>query len=277
MTRHLARLALRAARPTGGLRPRSPSMFESAVAPPVLEQYAARVPAAVGEPPPPSSDAAGPRPTVRTVPDPDPPKPVGPAGEHRLLTAEAQRVPHRRELVTPEPGRPAAPSRTALRLDAPSRSAPPLRPLPDAARADDVGMPQPAPHPGPAQGARSGPDPSRSPTAEPASVERAGPATYSPGPTASETAAAPGATETPSAPPHTEQPRLDAPPVRLPRLQPPPGPDEQRAPEVTVTIGRIEVLPPARPERPPVGQKRPTRAASGAPKLSDYLRDRSRR
>jgi hypothetical protein len=67
-------------------------------------------------------------------------------------------------------------------------------------------------------------------------------------------------------------------PVRLPRLQPPPRPDEQRAPEVTVNIGRIEVVPPAVPDRPPVREKPRTRAeSSGAPALADYLRERSRR
>lgn len=66
-------------------------------------------------------------------------------------------------------------------------------------------------------------------------------------------------------------------PVRMPRLQPPPRRDAPRAPEVTVNIGRIEVVPPAGPDRAPVREQRRTRAAtSGAPKLADYLRDRSR-
>lgn len=49
------------------------------------------------------------------------------------------------------------------------------------------------------------------------------------------------------------------------------------APEVTVNIGRIEVVPPP-PEPPPAAPRpRPRARAAGAPALADYLRDRSRR
>lgn len=68
--------------------------------------------------------------------------------------------------------------------------------------------------------------------------------------------------------------------VALPRLHPGPAPAGS-APEVTVSIGRIEVVapPPATVSvetRPPARRTRPARAPQ-APALADYLRERSGR
>lgn len=58
-----------------------------------------------------------------------------------------------------------------------------------------------------------------------------------------------------------------------------PGRRDRRpaTPEVTVNIGRIEVVPPPPEPRPAAPRPRPPARASGAPALADYLRDRSRR
>lgn len=65
-----------------------------------------------------------------------------------------------------------------------------------------------------------------------------------------------------------------SPSVPLPRLQPPSDRERSGAPEVTVTIGRIEVLPAARAVPPPPHVPKPARRATNAPDLGTYLRDR---
>lgn len=68
-------------------------------------------------------------------------------------------------------------------------------------------------------------------------------------------------------------------PTPMPTLHPQPLARGQGSPpEVTVNIGRIEVLPaPAAETMKPAPRQRPQPKPSGAPKLADYLRDRSRR
>lgn len=68
----------------------------------------------------------------------------------------------------------------------------------------------------------------------------------------------------------------------LPRLAPAQGGPARGdrlpvTPEVVVTIGRIEVVPPPPEPPPPAPRPQPHPRASGAPALADYLRERSRR
>lgn len=67
-------------------------------------------------------------------------------------------------------------------------------------------------------------------------------------------------------------------PIMLPRLKLAPRAEQGGAPEVTVNIGRIEVLPSRATEpEPPPAATTPRRRATGAPDLADYLRDQGRR
>ena len=62
----------------------------------------------------------------------------------------------------------------------------------------------------------------------------------------------------------------------LPRLQPQTDREPNGAPEVTVTIGRIEVLPTPRAAPPPPPVRKQARRTTNAPELGAYLRDRRR-
>ncbi len=76
--------------------------------------------------------------------------------------------------------------------------------------------------------------------------------------------------------PHEPLP-IAAQPATLPRLQPAPRADHAQAPEVTVNIGRIEVVPPRAMESTTPRETTTPRRTAGAPDLADYLRDRGRR
>lgn len=61
----------------------------------------------------------------------------------------------------------------------------------------------------------------------------------------------------------------------LPTLSPLAGPKDDKRPDVTVSIGRIEVVPPPEPKPPPTAA--PLGKAATAPDLAEYLRSRSDR
>lgn len=83
----------------------------------------------------------------------------------------------------------------------------------------------------------------------------------------------------PVVPVRQERPRSDPSNPDLPRLQPSSRTGQRSArPEVTVSIGRIEVIPPTpEPRKPPPERPRAPLRAPGAPKLADYLRERKSR
>jgi hypothetical protein len=256
MTGYLMRLAVRSTQTGVGLRPRAPSLFEAV--PPVLEA-ASRDAGTSSAPVPTTTRAAPPEPpadspAVRPASQLHPPPEVDPASTTRIA---ASAVP------------PAAAVATAA-----------------AASADGV---VPARHADPVRTGEHPPAADR-PAAVVTSRNRAPttPLTASTGDTSAslDRLPAPLTVEigAPSvAPMAPGEPA--APVVALPRLHPRP-PSAQPAPEVKVSIGRIEVVaaPPTGPTEaavPSTAATPPVRAtprrATGAPALADYLRDRSRR
>jgi len=287
VTGHLARLALRATRPansgSGGLRPRTPSLFErSASVAGLPEEYAGEPVAS--SPPPVASARAGDTaaehsqlPSAEAV-DRSP----GQALERpRARSAEVEANPlapapaahpvepgNDRERIQPAPdsredGSPAAPA-ASVALDRP-----PLVEQVTQAVTSQLAEIVAAP----LGGRASPPDP-------PVALADAGTArdaaTHAPAQPGDETS--PAAVVVRAIAPEPTVPAKKTANLQhatpLPRLTPAP-PAEPDKPGVTVNIGRIEVLPPpkAQPPAPPPVRKR----ESGAPKLADYLRDRSRR
>lgn len=275
MTGHLTRLALRATRSataaSGGLRPRTLSLFErqpSATGFP--DEYAVRTP-------------PFPRSTRQAAPDasPDPGVPPGaqpvPFAEpgasavtpvlsplsiaHALPSADSAGFPVADR--APSPGAAAADSRKAEPAAPASRPEPmgrsertePAERATTAPPADPPHAPAGRPHPPPTTPPPSRPEAPRADEPAPApAVGRVDPA---------RTAVAPAS---PAPPPQ---------PTPLPRLTPAPR-EEPAKQGVTVNIGRIEVVQPPKAEPRPAAP-RPRAKQGGAPKLADYLRERSRR
>lgn len=284
MTGHLVRLAARATRPaSGGLRPRVPALFERPAGLFAGHLTVALRPTgedvdAVGEP---GERAAAPR-----VPGPGVPETRRPAGGPRP-------VPPTRRAAPAGSGTPATPAPTRGADGEDLRTAQPTR------RARRAGRRLVAT----AGRAPDDASPSRSPAAEesPRSSSAESSARQTPVPeqvVASLVAEAVSAGLRPRAAgraPHESDddagsvrgtvPRADpAATTPLPRLQTARSPEATRrdrrpaASEVTVNIGRIEVVPPAPEPRPPAARRPPPQArASGAPPLADYLRGRNRR
>jgi hypothetical protein len=272
VTGHLARLALQATRPgtsgPGTLRPRTPSLFERPASSGVLSEEYAEPPAIA------RTSREGPsRADAEVTPDPGRQRPARPGQPRPVVdippSTESQEI-------AGEPAR-AAPASLAEAEETPQEA-------PRHARATDVSLtarPEPSsvgvPHllDG-VTGAVTdrlthvvGPGATAAAVAAPAEDHPDRPGVPGQGPAGSAAPAAePGMHgETSRSPIPSSQP--------LPRLTPAPR-DDPSPPEVTVNIGRIEVVQPATPERKPP-QAPPRTRDSGAPKLADYLRDRSRR
>lgn len=271
MTGHLARLALQATRSgasgPGTLRPRTPSLFERPASLGVLtEEYAE--PTAIARTSPEGSSRAD----AEVTPDPWGQRPARPGQPRHVVdippSAESREV-------AGEPAR-AAP---ASRVDAEETP----QEAPRHARATDV-SPMARPEPS------SAGVPHLLDAVTAAVTDRLTHA-VGPGVTTAADAPAEDRAHRPGVPEqsragsaaraaepgiHGQTPRSPIPSSRpLPRLTPAPR-DDPSPPEVTVNIGRIEVVQPATPERKPP-QARPRTRDSGAPKLAEYLRDRSRR
>jgi hypothetical protein len=254
MTGYLMRLATRSSGTARGLRPRAPSLFEAA---PAIAEVAL-------------PDASTPSAQV-PIARPAPAGPLAFAPADRPLPPLRRPEPSRSsdiEIVAPPAPPPAAVATAAASADGAAR--PDLRPDPPARTGDHAPVAGPLaviatsgnesptipPHSGPGQRAPAAPDRLSIPPID-AQV-----GTASVLPTA------------PADPPDD---------VALPRLHPGPTPAPP-APEVKVSIGRIEVVAASpdvasaavTPATPPVRPTTPRRA-TGAPALADYLRDRSRR
>lgn len=302
MTGHLARLALRATRPVPGLRPRTPALFEQGARAWSLEPDPAQPDAtqgAVTQPDATQPDATqravtqrashfpdGTRPDLprtdiespETAPDPPrhptanrPPAQVEPRGPATSSTTSPAGGPANPvvSFVSPAPAPTEPRTRRAHPVEPPARSTS-WRPdgpdeVPQDRSNDRTGSPKawtdlPAlPTALPPSSAvlptEHGPDPAALDRREDASEAAIGELRLR--------GALPDGTE-----------RLSAP---LPRLLPQTDREPSRAPEVTVTIGRIEVLPAPRPAPPPPPVRAPARRRTNAPDLAAYLRDRGRR
>jgi hypothetical protein len=251
MTGYLMRLAVRSTRTTGGLRPRAPSLFEAP--PPAMEvaaPTAGKPGAATTSATPPTVPPARPseRPVASRLPV-DAPRAI--AGEPDLSSPPPPAA------EAPEPDQPAA---AAVRPASPADTGdrPPEVDLPAAvvSTRHDEALTAPRRADAVPEGRRPAP-PTNDAEVRAPSAPRAAPA---------------------------DPPTYD---VVLPRLHPGPAPAPP-APEVRVSIGRIEVVaaPPAAPgpatpptptpETPPA-RSTPRRRATSAPALADYLRERSRR
>jgi hypothetical protein len=260
MSGYLSRLASRSTQDSSGLRPRAPAMFEA--------DTTVRLDTDVGLPAAPVPD----EPTTPVTP-PDPPA-VRPDG-HR----DAQRDRHS-PVPTLDQQAESRPTPVGLGPVDPLApwSAPPVRvagsPRPLAAPA---AVTPPEPHRSVPDVRVAGERPALEPTmgSTPRPDGEPGPALPAPVLTV-----APAQANAPRGPvPDAQPPRpleRDG-DVVLPRLFPGPPPPEPAA-EVTVTIGRVEVIaPPAPPTAaPPPKPARASRPAT-APALADYLQDRSRR
>lgn len=287
MTSHLARLAARGAGQDAGLRPRALSLFEQPTNPASVDEYVApRGPTSS------APDVAAPRPDVSMAPhspepgsdvdEPREPAPLPPGEPHAKAATPDQpnvRRPSGETLPTTGPRPKSEPSLDEI--PAPDRPAggrraveePAIRPVPsrtpieaDSARpGPEVPPPSSVPrHPG---GGRHLPDGPPAEAGDAVAVRRQGNPQPSTQPVAHEEGTSP-----------REPMPVASQPTTLPRLQPHPWADQGQAPEVTVNIGRIEVLPPRATEskRPPKTTA-PGRRTAGAPDLADYLRDRGRR
>ena len=269
MTSHLARLALRAARPGTGLRPRTMSMFESPTAMLTVREDAGPTSLVTdwgvatgvsvdaiasqprGEVP---SDRAGTRPShPHDTPRHEPPdlasepEPRGAAALVDRFTGPA-----------PPPSRPpvveedSAAGRATVQAVVEGQSRPPTVTPPSL-------FPALEPHHGEIPLFRG---------------ERKQVSTRLP----SETPPPPHSGASREAPPTAAAAPIAAPEsARLPRLRlAPPSAEGGTTPEVTVNIGRIEVLtPPSREAK--ADRARPRPRATGAPNLAEYLRERNRR
>jgi hypothetical protein len=260
MNGHLARLAVRATLPTGGgLRPRRPSLFEQPVALPAVETAPVALPGAEEDGGAPG--AVAPRPRGRAVAAP------GPA----LPTRSAEVLVHRVRATPAD-----AQESTNTQYSAPAQDSPhPRVPdrTPDAASSGSAAPRSAAAHPS------ASPLPERvvaSLVAEAVSAGLRPPAVDRAQRRSADAEPATTSADVPTgAPPATAPlPRLQAP--RLP--EPARGDRRHATPEVTVNIGRIEVVPPPpEPRKPVTPRPRPRTRASGAPPLADYLRDRNLR
>ena len=290
---YFARLAARSTQPTTGLRPRRLSLYEQ---PPSSALNASRPePGSAILAPPRRSAPPAPADRARETPEPA----DAPTARAAAAAAPSALAPPTNRDVPPagptvdqpsiEPGVPQDP--TGLHADEPSPQAPrpepprphsPLTPrrLPETALAGERRN---------GDGDRTGAEakaPARTPAVTSPADSVAVPAlshvstTEDMRPTSAEAAAHPASRD--GEPDAVVQLRpADVPqppdPPRLPQLHPrvrlePPG---TPAPQVTVTIGRIEVLPPAPPPRP--SEPAPPARAPTAPALADYLRERSGR
>lgn len=297
---HLARLAMRATRPAGGLRPRSPSMFERASAPLTLPDSTdspnlapeSRWPEAPSRPDPAPQrgpeglrgpegrdDSAVRQVRLRAGDEPDRRPQLEPAG-HELA---AEPISTGERALLDEADSATVGRRPPTVLDA-AHSAPPdrvpgppdqvaeLRSRPAGSR------PQSWVDTGPSLSMGERPRPPSPPdSADRRAASRADewPEQHDARLLTAQVTPRPRVVEAPTPPRATEAPPL-------PRLRPISPPDQSRAPEITVTIGRIEVLPPRSPEARPPPQPRqpqaqPSRRADGAPELAAYLRERSQR
>lgn len=310
MTGHLARLALRTTRPVPGLRPRTPAHFEQGTQAWSLEPDAMQ-PDAV---PPAARQRAdrlsGPGPDV-PWPDVGPPDSAGPARNpraERSLNEVGPWGPSTSSLRSPSSGR-ASPGE-AFGGDVPTPTEPqarrthPVEPLVRSPRSrpdgpDGVTQERPDNTLDRAEGGASSASartelPVRT-TARPASTPalsadgdsarvRPDPADLS-GDGATGELRVRGALpewngrlnsrpegSTPGS--ESPDPGLLSPSAPLPRLQPQTDREPNRAPEVTVTIGRIEVLPAPQAAPPPPPVRKPARRTTNAPDLASYLRDR---
>jgi hypothetical protein len=278
MSGHLARMVVRSTRPAeGGLRRRLPSMFEQ----PSFDPGPARVHTAeenirlpVPERSPrttsPRGDvevpvvreeselpAVGKSPEVGAAPDDFTPHQTqartGGARTRRKRppeTVPAQPVRHESE----------SPRRVAARSEPPLPEAEPSTPARPAVREQVEGLPT---------ADRSSAGPRETPVVD----RRANVPPGSPEPL-------PRADVPPVVPVRQERPRGDPSNPNLPRLQPTSRTGQRSArPEVTVNIGRIEVIPPTPEPRKTPPERRPQAPlrAPGAPKLADYLRERKSR
>lgn len=247
MSGYLTRLAVRSTRAATGLRPRTPSLFEAAT--PTAFDHVRPGWRDVSETPPVPTDDPTPAITAR----------LHDGGEPTLAETRPFRA---RSAPSPEPStvrdrdeaRPASDAGPSIRTIAAS-----LSPLPS-----DVPTARPAPrlteYPHDVSPVREEHAPSAH--ADAATVR-----------TSSLTPDAPPAFGN-RLPSTIAERDVD---IALPRLHPgPPAPEP--APEVSVSIGRIEIVTPPTPA-PPATVVRPARATrpSTAPALADYLRDRSGR
>lgn len=254
MTSHLARLALRATRPGTGLRPRPLALFEEPGGDSRRTEYDG--PGPLPAPPPRRSAPDSPAPASAS--------PVPTLGAAAVTASEAVSVAARR----PEPVPASAPGNHAQA----EQHGSPLREMGATGEA--------APDAAPIRGhfealpPRVEAEPSR-----PVQGQRAGHGLLSTAvvPVAAEQAAEEPPRRADSAPRSHEPPAREAgDPVYLPRLTPVSRSEPATEPTITVTIGRIEVLPPAEPRKRTVPAKE-RRTETGAPNLAEYLRDRSRR
>ncbi len=294
MTGYLTRLARRATGPVPGLRPRTPAVFEQGVRAFALEEDAAPSPVARSADAPPRAEAsitARPDPgrSAVTRPEPRPPETATGAPERIRppVTVQASPPPQR-------DGDPTTPTTAVGHVGGlqPPAAAATMRAAAPPPKAPDPDHEQPArwreapanPPPSP------GDPPRRSPGPSPA-LRRDSPEQHDP-PREDTTAPIPRGQPTlivdPLVPSVAGEPAQGAVPAVatlssagtssavLPRLQPPPGAVSSRPPEISVTIGRIEVLPanPAVPTPPPAPKH--VRRTS-APDLATYLRDRGQR
>jgi hypothetical protein len=249
MTGRLARLAVAAVRPSAGLRPRPVAMFET---PPAAEIDALDGPrAGVTEAGPPPAEPPRSPPT-RT--------PAAASRRHEEAVADAAGTPSRSGEGVPASATAAV---TPLRGRGQEPRAEPAaaeRPQVPAVRSPEIPRLRPARHPvataiGGATGDAVPPAPSDPPGQRGADRPPPEPLRLLPG---------------------TQQPDEHREP--LPRLHPEPPPARDRT-RVTVTIGRIEVAPEPAPQarEPTTPRRTEPRRATSAPRLGDYLRDRSRR
>lgn len=273
---HLARLALRATQPATGLRPRPLALYEQRASfPEITDRH--------GEPQ--QNRAARPgladRPTAERVENPGAPgRTAAPASSE--VTQDPLSV-LSRTILDGFAGPPAqsvavAGSPTAISTPRSTAPADPLDPATAAelveprgaallTRTTDTQRPPAATPAGPDQSPVDSPVGTGPPAAASPSARIDQPPAAVPGVTAAlDVPGLPTLSQGPPPPDAAGLPRL-----HLVRPTEPPPP----RPEVTVTIGRIEVLPPApaKPSSPPAGPRK----ASTAPKLADYLRDRSGR
>lgn len=291
MTGHLARLACRATQSSsvsaGGLRPRTPSLFERpSSAPGLVDEYAVESPSTDPSAGPVRADAPEARrqalatPLTPGSPGVLRPESISPHDEHgqqpgstpmsatdtrpaEPLTATAAAEGGSHTTTPPEPSSATDPVTLDRRLLVEQVTNVVAEKLPDlVAAAPDAGAPA-APS---VNTAHAGHD---QPTRHRASRET----------TASVGAATgPVGVVVPAGHPDTLRPSRErsAPassPVPLPRLTPTPPVEDK--PGVTVNIGRIEVVPP--PKATPPAARPAGKRETGAPRLADYLRDRSRR
>jgi hypothetical protein len=282
MTSHLARLAARAAGQGSGLRPRAVSQFEQAANQISAEEYVApRDPTSPGPDlavPPPDANVAISSP--EPAPDREEPRPVTspPTWDSPIEPATPDlpivRRPARGEALrsssprpTPEPSLGEVPTTGRPAPFHPPVEVPEDRPVrgPTLTEADSAG--RPAREITPLAGAaRPRPDLHASDAEEAVALRRQD------APQAPTQQVAHRDVRTQRAP----QPTASQ-PATLPRLQPAARAGQGQTPEVTVNIGRIEVLTPHTPEsrRPSVTST--PRRPEGAPDLADYLRDKGRR